>query len=210
MPYTPELSLIPEQDGGYILMAVIGVPSIAYMAGQARAGAPPLTIVPPGAVAVVLPILSHAEGETNVSSRATVRHRLAGMHLEPGTMVHAFVTVDGVVQGHATVSVPSLEAAVHVFAQAASVAAPGSGNISVVDCLHVAVQTTPFPGNAKSPDQQLHELGIVDDQQVRKHRNKVAAEMQSRGASIDEDAVQSGPSVTIANCGHSIFQNQRS
>jgi hypothetical protein len=211
MLYVPELSLSLDADGSYLLQGVTGVPSAAYVAALARAGAPSgCAALPPGALAVVLPILLNAAASAS-GDRATVRHRLTGLKLEPGAVVQVYVTVNDAISGQCSIVVPVAAAAAEVaqgMTLAGAIPAAAEVVVAVVECLQIAVGATPHPEKAKDTDQKLRELGVEDDPQTRKHQKKVAEKMKSRGSSIDQDAVRSGPNVTIAQCGQSIFENQ--
>ncbi len=114
--------------------------------------------------------------------------------------------IDGVLRGEASVTVEAGSGLAMSFAAGAG-AAPVQ--LSSGECLQVAVITTPKK-SATSPAQQLHELGVVDDHQTQLHQNAVSAEMARRGSSIRPELVHSGPNVTVAVCGQSVFLNQGS
>lgn len=108
---TPEISLIPQDGGSFTLMAVTLCPNSCYRSAGAFADPPPGVVLIPEALGVTLAI--KLEGQVCLQVITPVRHRLPSLNLGPQhgrTSVVAFVTVNGVVSGQASIPVPPLRA----------------------------------------------------------------------------------------------------
>lgn len=103
--YRPRLSLNPDEDGTYTLLAVTETATGAHNPGKARVGVPRGYEVPGGAVGVLLPL--EAGGEViGLDAVRPVRHSLEKLELGAAgghDMVVAFCTLGDAVLGTATI-----------------------------------------------------------------------------------------------------------
>lgn len=102
--FEPQLSLLPQGDGKYILKAETLTPNTCYVAGEAVQELPPnKKIIIPEALPVTLRI-KVLDREICGFGITPVRHRIANLELGPGkNVVVAFATVDGGVVGSARI-----------------------------------------------------------------------------------------------------------
>lgn len=216
MLYIPELALAPASNGDYSLLAVTPVQSAAFVAVDPIRGAPASIKLPEGTIAWQLPLRFDGATSPAASDNTTVRHRIPDLRLQPGAVIVAYVMYHDAILGEAGIVLASaptehgeLEVMRHSAIPTFSVTATAKVQVSAQECLKIVVISTPA-GSASSAAQQLHELGVVDANQTRKHQHKVSAQMSLRGSSIDPDNVTSGPSVTVAASAQSAFLNQGS
>lgn len=91
-------------------------------------------------------------------------------------------------------------------------AAPGTKatvkKVSAGNCMTIVVQSTPNPGDFTDPSQLLRELGVINADQTAIHRARIDKKMKEAGGSINPAKINSGPSVSVAKCTASVFENQ--
>lgn len=112
--FQPSLSLVLQRNGRFTLRSVTLTPNSCFYAGRAEIGVPPNVRVLPE----VLPVLLHINrrgGPICLQVITPVHHQLRNLELGPEagkTTVTAFVLLDGMVVGSA--SIPVTEPAVEV------------------------------------------------------------------------------------------------
>ncbi|HKV93141.1 MAG TPA: hypothetical protein VJW20_11400 [Candidatus Angelobacter sp.] len=79
--------------------------------------------------------------------------------------------------------------------------------VDLATCVKIVIETTPV-GASDDPSQKLRELGVINDDQAEIHRAKIRKRMQAEGGDIDANNISSGPTVTVADCAGSVFENQ--
>ena len=214
MLYIPELSLVAEKSGTYTLLAKTHVLSSAYSAGSAVKDAPAAVAAPPDTIPIGLPITFNAgaKAKHKASADETVTHAVKGLKLQIGSVVMCYITLNDAVLGESSIVLASLpNAAGRVETMKHSIV-PGVAKtmlvtISAQECMDITIKATPA-GLASSSAQQLHELGVVDDNQVRRHQDKISGMMSGRESSINPRLINSGMNVTVAVCAQSVFLKQ--
>ena len=214
MLYIPELSLAVDKSGTYTLLAKTHVLSSAYSAGTAIQGAPAAAKAPAITIPIELPITFNAGGKVKhkASADETVEHTVKGLKLQIGSIVMCYVTLKDAVLGEASivlVTQPNQDGKVETMKHSvvSAVAKAMLVTVSAQECMDITIKATPA-GKASSSAQQLHELGVVDDNQVRKHQDKISTMMSDRGSSINPRLINSGKNVTVAVCAQSVFLKQ--
>jgi hypothetical protein len=80
--------------------------------------------------------------------------------------------------------------------------------VSAARCMQIVVESTPNPDDFKDPSQKLRELGVINADQAALHRKRIVKKMQDEDGDIDPNKINSGPSVSVATCTASVFENQ--
>src|SRR5438477_4820468 len=90
----------------------------------------------------------------------------------------------------------------------AAVPSTKAQKVSAAEILKIVVDTTPHPDDFTDPSQKLRDLGVINNDQAAIHRAKIAKSMKEKNGAIDPNKITSGPSVTVADCTASVFENQ--
>lgn len=73
-------------------------------------------------------------------------------------------------------------------------------------CQQVVVRNTPDPDAFKNdPDQDLSELGVVDDDQAGQHKSNIQADLHKNQFAIKQSDIQTGPGVSVHQCAVSVL-----
>lgn len=80
--------------------------------------------------------------------------------------------------------------------------------IPAAECLQIVIDSTPHPDDFTDPSQKLRDLGVINKDETKIHRAKIGKKMQAKGGDIDPNKIKSGPSVSVADCTSSVFENQ--
>jgi hypothetical protein len=209
--FQPRLKLIPETDGQFSLLADTPVPNSFYTAGKVSKGAPKNLDVGAHVVAVTLPLKYRQKADAGEAR--TLFHRAFDLDLEAGTVLKAYVTLDGKVLGEGSmilaeqngrlVGLPDGAAPASLLSPAAL---PGV-ELSIELCRALVVQASFNPERFHDLTQQLRELGVIDDKRAKAHKDRIRKRLIQSGFDIDPDEISSGPVVTVDRCADSVFNN---
>jgi hypothetical protein len=213
--FEPRLRLIPEMDGQFSLLAETEVPNSFYTAGRAKRGAPKSLAVGVHVTAVILPLKYKEKAEAG--DPHVVFHRVFDLDVAAGTVLRAYLTLDGRLLGEASTIVASRKN-VLVGASVSPFGAKGMTNVddavkltdvelTIELCEAIVVESSPRPGNFTAVTQQLRELGVIDDSRARFHRDRIRGRLAQHGFDIETQNIQSGPAVQVDACADSVFQN---
>ena len=168
---------------------------------------------PPNTTPIELPITFNAgaKAKHRASADETVTHEVKGLKLQVGSVVICYVTLKDALGESSIVlaSQTNVDGKVETMKHSVipAVAKTLLVTISAQECMDITIKATPA-GKATSSAQQLHELGVVDDNQVRRHQDKISGLMLDRGSSINPRLINSGKNVTVAVCAQSVFLKQ--
>jgi hypothetical protein len=76
-------------------------------------------------------------------------------------------------------------------------------------CQGIVVRNTPNPKHFKSTAQPLGQLGVIDQHQTKFHNAGIRASVREIQYTIDSDAINSGPAVTVSDCSASVQNGAR-
>ena len=224
--FSPQLTFVPSGKK-FILHTITEVPSAAFKAGKATKGAPESSPVGSGVLAFQLNLTHDAVGASKQVVH-TVTHNLTGIAIpaKAGTTITAFVLLDGVILGSATlVSSPSAtgtagSARANVQLPPLRVKLAGSPRVATRtmaaavatrpdlddDLRHrVAVRNTPKPSAANgSGTQLLVDLDVTDLTQGQKHCARIQTDLNNIGWHISQNQIVSGPDKSVDDCSDSL------
>jgi hypothetical protein len=82
--------------------------------------------------------------------------------------------------------------------------------LTAILCQSIIVETTPNPGRSTGdPEQQLLQLGIVDDARAGVHRVAIREDLQRRGYDIRPVDIVTGPAVSVGDARDAVFDNAK-
>jgi len=81
--------------------------------------------------------------------------------------------------------------------------------LTVREAQLIVVAATPHSEKFDGPDQLLKELGILGDAEVTAHKAGIKIAVKAKGLDIDENDIQSGPGVDVADCRDSVVINAK-
>lgn len=200
--FEPQITLIPEVDGEFSLLAETAVPSGSFTAGKVAKGAPKGGKVGAHATALRLPLKFKALKDPG--AMRLVHHRAFDLRLAAGDVLRAYLVLD-----HKVLGVASILVAGRAVTSAAGFSSPlvMRPPLTPALCLAVAVETTPSPDKYSGPLQQLFQLGVFDPDRARFHRLAIMKRMAQYGYTIDPALIVSGPAATVGACRNSVFQH---
>ena len=72
-------------------------------------------------------------------------------------------------------------------------------------CQQVVVNAAPLKDFTGDPNQDLSELGVVDADQITRHKAKIQAALRLSQFSIAQADIQTGPGVSVGDCSDSVL-----
>lgn len=209
--FQPRLKLIPETDGQFSLLADTPVPNAFYNAGKVSKSAPKDLDVGAHVTAVTLPLKYRQKADAG--EPRTLFHRVFDLDLEVGTVLKAYVTLDGKVLGESSMILAEQNGRLvglpdsGIPVSAVSTAAIPGVELSIELCRAVAIQGSFNPERFNDLTQQLRELGVIDDKRAKAHKDRIRRRLIQSGFDIDPDKISSGPVITVDDCADSVFNN---
>jgi hypothetical protein len=74
-------------------------------------------------------------------------------------------------------------------------------------CQDIVVRNTPRPSNFNAPDQALGELGVIDAEQTKFHKERIRSDLERIQYKINKGEITSGPAVSVSDCSASVQDN---
>ena len=207
--FEPKITLVPEPDGEFSLLAETLVPNACFSAGKAAKRAPQGLKLGADVVPVRLSLKFKTREEPGAPR--TITHRAFNLKLSDGQVVRAFVTLDDRILGSTDVMAGAdpHTGALEMVAFGGPTPAIVRQPLTPAICQAVVIAAAPSAGSFTGPSQQLRLLGIVDDTRAQVHRGGIRDRMRDLGYAVKPGDIMSGPAVTVAQCRDSVFNNAR-